>query len=292
MSRKILLTGATGQVGWELRRTLAPLGEVIAPDRASLNLADPDAIRRLVQATQPDLIVNPAAYTAVDQAESEPALAHAINAEASAILAELAAQRGVPLVHFSTDYVFDGGKATPYVEDDRANPLNVYGRSKWAGEVAVRQANAQHLILRTSWVYGLRGRNFLLTMLRLMRERRELKIVADQMGAPTWSRLIAEATALVLVQCLAGGRGEGAWGTYHLSSAGETSWHGFAEAIAELAGITPRPVLTAIPTSAYPTPAQRPANSSLSNAKLVATFGVALPDWRAALALCLADREV
>ena len=291
MSRKILLTGATGQVGWELRRTLAPLGEVIAPDSAALNLADPDAIHRLVQATQPDLIVNPAAYTAVDQAEGEPELAHAINAQAPAVLAELAARRGVPLVHFSTDYVFDGAKATAYLEDDVANPLNVYGRSKWAGEVAVRQANARHLILRTSWVYGLRGRNFLLTMLRLMRERPELKIVADQIGAPTWSRLIAEATAQILVQCLAGGRSEGAWGTYHLSSAGDTSWHGFAEAIAEQAGITPRPELTAIPTSAYPTPAQRPANSCLSNAKLASTFGLALPDWRDALTLCLAERE-
>lgn len=283
---RILLTGVNGQMGWELRRTLAPLGEVIAADRKVLDLADTAHIRSQVAALTPDLIVNPAAYTAVDQAESEPGLAYAINAAAPGELAAC----GVPLVHFSTDYVFDGRKGDAYTEADAPNPLGVYGASKRAGEDAVAQAGTPHLILRTSWVYGLRGRNFLLTMQRLARERETLSVVDDQFGAPTWSRLVAEATALVVARWL--GRGDLAAdaGVYHLACSGRTSWHGFAAAIlADLAGRgeTRLARLGAIPTSGYPTPAARPANSTLDCSKLAATFGVRLPDWDAALALCL-----
>ncbi|WP_197721872.1 dTDP-4-dehydrorhamnose reductase [Sulfuritortus calidifontis] len=288
---RILLTGVTGQVGWELQRSLACLGEVRAPGRQALDLTQPDSIRRAVRDWRPELIVNPAAHTAVDRAEAEPDLAAAINAVAPGILAEEAAKLGALLVHYSTDYVFDGGKATPYVEDDAANPQNVYGRTKLAGEEAVRANNPKHLILRTSWVYGRRGGNFLRTMQRLMRERPELRIVADQIGSPTWSRLIAEATGQMLAQCLGPNRRPGfvPWGTYHLTCAGATSWHGFAQAIAELDRIEPAPRLIPIPSADYPTPAKRPLNSRLSNARLAATFGLALPDWRRALELCLGE---
>ena len=294
MSLRILLTGANGQVGWELQRTLACLGEVRAVDREQLDLVDSEAIRKAVRDWRPDIVVNPAAHTAVDKAESEPDLAEALNATAPGVFAEETAKLGAVLVHYSTDYIFDGTKASPYVEDDTVNPQNVYGRTKWAGEEAVRANNPKHLILRTSWVYGRRGANFLLTMQRLMRERPELKIVADQIGAPTWARMIAEATAQILAQTvtpLATCQSPLAetWGTYHLTNGGETSWHGFAQAIADLSGIEPAAKLLPIPSSDYPTPAKRPANSRLSNAKLAATFGVALPDWRQALELCLKD---
>jgi dTDP-4-dehydrorhamnose reductase len=282
---RILLTGAGGQVGWELQRTLAPLGEVIAADRTVLDLADTAGIRRTVAAIAPDLIVNPAAYTAVDQAESEPGLANAINAVAPGELAAC----GIPLVHFSTDYVYDGKKPDAYTEADAPNPLGVYGASKLAGDQAVLQSGAPHLILRTGWVYGLRGRNFLLTMQRLARERDTLAVVNDQFGAPTWSRLIAEATALTIARWLDRPDQNATSGIYHLSWGGRTSWHGFAAAIlARLAGTeTNLARLKAIPTSGYPTPAARPANSRLNNDKLEATFGVRLPGWENALALCL-----
>ena len=282
---RILLTGVNGQVGWELQRTLAPLGEVVAADRSVLDLADTASIRRSVAAIAPDLIVNPAAYTAVDKAESESELAQAINAVAPGELAAC----GIPLVHFSTDYVFDGRKAGAYTEDDMPNPLGVYGASKLAGEQAVLHSGAPHLILRTSWVYGLRGRNFLLTMQRLARERDTLAVVDDQFGAPTWSRLIAEATALVIARWLDRPDQTATSGIYHLSCGGHTSWHGFTTAIlAQLAGTdTKLARLTAIPTSGYPTPAARPANSQLDCDKLAARFGVRLPDWETALALCL-----
>jgi dTDP-4-dehydrorhamnose reductase len=282
---RILLTGVNGQVGWELQRTLAPLGEVIAADRSVLDLADTASIRRSVAAMAPDLIVNPAAYTAVDKAESEPDLAYAINTLAPAELAAC----GVPLVHFSTDYVFDGCKPDAYTEDDAPNPLGVYGATKRAGELAVQRAGIPHLILRTSWVYGLRGRNFLLTMQRLARERDTLGVVDDQFGAPTWSRLIAEATALVVARWMDRPDRNTGSGTYHLSCGGRTSWHGFTAAIlAHLAQTeTKLAKLNAIPTTAYPTPAARPANSQLDCGKLAATFGVRLPDWKNALALCL-----
>ena len=286
---KILLTGVNGQVGWELQRTLAPLGEVIAAGREQLDLADTAGIRRMVDTIAPDLIVNPAAYTAVDKAESEPELAHAINAAAPGELAQAAVARGIPLVHFSTDYVFDGRKQGAYREDDAPNPLGVYGATKLAGEQAVQRAGAPHLILRTSWVYGRRGRNFLMTMQRLARERDTLAVVDDQFGAPTWSRLIAEATALVVARWLIQPDQAANSGIYHLSCGGRTSWHGFTAAIlAHLARTDERRTsLTAIPSASYPTPAARPANSQLDCDKLAASFGVRLPDWETALALCL-----
>jgi len=288
----ILLTGVKGQVGWELQRSLASLGEVVAVDREDMDLADAAAIHTKVRELAPRVIVNPAAYTAVDRAESEPEGARLINAVAPGILAEAALRCGAILVHYSTDYVFDGSKDSAYLEDDAPHPLNVYGATKLAGEAAIRAAGVRHLILRTSWVYGLRGGNFLLTMQRLMRERTELKIVDDQIGAPTWSRLIAEATAQILAQCLSPARGADRpepWGTYHLTCGGETSWYGFAAAIAELGGYPTR--LTPIPSLDYPTPARRPANSRLDNAKLARVFGLRLPHWRKALALCLDQTE-
>lgn len=286
----ILVTGRYGQVGWELQRTLLPLGRIVAVDQQDLDLADPAAIRRMLDALRPDVIVNPAAYTAVDKAESEPGLAHAVNAEAPALLAQWAARQGALMIHYSTDYVFDGAKAAPYVETDPAGPLGVYGRSKRAGEEAVLASGADHLIFRTSWVYGARGANFLRTILRLAAEREELRIVADQIGAPTWSRLLAEATSLAVRQALAERRhGRFKSGLFHLACAGETSWHGFASAIVEgRQGLRVKAV-TPITTADYPTPAQRPANSRLDTAAFRARFGLALPDWRDCLKLCLEE---
>ena len=292
MSRpRILLTGARGQVGWELRRTLGCLGEVVALDSKALNLADVAAIRQKVREIAPTVIVNPAAYTAVDKAEHEAELARAVNAEAPGVLAEEAERLGALLVHYSTDYVFNGSGTTPWREDDACDPLNVYGATKLAGERAIQATGCRHLIFRTSWVYGARGGNFLLTMRRLMRERPELKIVADQTGAPTWCRDLAEATAQVLSQINAPASGSDQhaepWGVYHMTSAGETSWHGFAQAIQTLDGTDASARLTPIPGSEYPTPARRPLNSRLNNDKLEQTFGLRLQDWRTALALCL-----
>jgi dTDP-4-dehydrorhamnose reductase len=275
--------------GWELQRTLACLGDVVAFDSKTMDLTDADAIRRRVREVAPRIIVNPAAYTAVDKAESESDRAHAVNAVAPGILAEEAEALGAILVHYSTDYVFDGSGETPWAEDAATGPLNVYGASKLAGEESIRSACRRHLIFRTSWVYGTRGANFLLTMRRLMRERPELKIVDDQIGAPTWCRMLAEATALILAQGISPARGADKpepWGVYHMTNAGETSWHGFASAIQELDGETAAR-LHAIPTSDYPLPAKRPLNSRLNNDKLARTFGVRLPDWRAALALAM-----
>jgi dTDP-4-dehydrorhamnose reductase len=309
---KILLAGKDGQVGWELQRTLAPLGEVVAVDRQAMNLADPDSIRKAVREIEPDLIVNAAAYTAVDKAESEPELAMAINGTAPGIMAEEAKKLNAAIIHYSTDYVFDGTRGTsahptpltllascltPYTEEDTPSPLNVYGQTKLAGEQAVQASGAPHLILRTSWVYGARGKNFLLTMLRLAKEREELKIVDDQIGAPTWSRMIAEATAQILAQCISPLTPHPSLftectGTYHLTNAGRTSWFGFAQAILESASpLTPHPSpnLIPIPTAEYPLPARRPQNSLLSNEKLHRTFGIALPNWDESLRLCLAE---
>jgi dTDP-4-dehydrorhamnose reductase len=287
---KILLTGCRGQVGWELARSLSTLGEVIALDSDGLDLTDVDAIRRTVAEIKPRIIVNPAAHTAVDKAESESDLAYAINATAPGILAEEAEKLGALLVHYSTDYVFDGSGETPWQEDAGKGPLNVYGISKLAGEQAI-QANCQrHLIFRTSWVYGSRGANFLLTMRRLMRERPELKIVADQIGAPTWCRSLADATAQILAQVGAANRGADKpqpWGVYHMTNAGETSWHGFAQAILDFDAAETAARLLPIPSSDYPTPACRPLNSRLNNDKLDRVFGIRLPDWREALRLCM-----
>jgi dTDP-4-dehydrorhamnose reductase len=287
---KILLTGSRGQVGWELARSLSTLGEVVAMDSDQLDLTDADAIRRTVAEIQPRIIVNPAAHTAVDKAESEPELARAINATAPGILAEEAEKLGALLVHYSTDYVFDGSGSAPWLEDDAKGPLNFYGSSKLAGEQAIQAACQRHLIFRTSWVYGLRGANFLLTMRRLMRERPELKIVADQIGAPTWCRSLAEATAQVIAQVhspFVGADKPSPCGVYHMTNGGETSWQGFAQAILDLdASETPARLLP-IPSSDYPTPAKRPLNSRLNNDKLERVFGVRLPDWNEALRLCL-----
>jgi dTDP-4-dehydrorhamnose reductase len=280
-------------VGWELARALAPLGRVAAPGRAVLDLADADSIRRAFRQAAPALVVNAGAHTAVDRAEGEPELAHALNAAAPGILAEEAARAGVPLVHFSTDYVFDGSKGAPYTEDDPAAPLGVYGRTKREGEEAVAAAGGAHLVLRTSWVYGTRGHNFLRTMLRLAHERDELRVVADQVGAPTWSRMLAEATAAIVAPF----RSARGWeipaevsGIYHLAARGETSWHGFAEAILALdpgrAAQRARRVVP-IATEEYPTPAPRPPYSVLSTEKVERVFGVALPGWREQLELCL-----
>ena len=278
---RILLTGGNGQVGWELRKTLAPLGEILAPGRTELDLRDAARLREAVRAANADVIVNAAAYTAVDRAESERDAAFAVNAAAPGVLAEEAKKSGALLVHYSTDYVFDGEKPAPYLEEDAPNPINVYGASKLAGERAIAASGCRHLILRTSWVYGPRGGNFMLTMLRLARERPELRVVDDQVGAPTSSLAIARATAQVLRP--------GAHGTYHLSAAGHTSWCGFARAILKRAGIaTP---VTAIRTADYPTPAKRPRNSRLDCARLRADFGISLAPWEEQLAETMAARS-
>lgn len=292
--KRILLIGPNGQIGWELRRTLACLGEVIPAGRETrsrrLDLADLDQVRRQVRDSAPDLIVNAAAYTAVDQAETEPELANRINAEAPGVLAEEARRQGALLVHYSTDYVFNGEADCPYREDDTAEPINVYGASKLAGDRAIQAVDGDHLIFRTSWVYGARGRNFLLTMLQLGRERDQLCVVSDQIGAPTWARLIAEATALVL-QSVQDGL-DGRAGIYNLTCGGQTSWHGFATAIFAAAradyGLKTRQI-DPILSSEYPTPAIRPAYSVLSQDKLAECFGIRLPNWQQALQLCLVD---
>jgi dTDP-4-dehydrorhamnose reductase len=298
--RKILLTGKNGQVGWELQRTLASLGNVIAVGQRELNLADPDSIRKIVREVRPGLIVNAAAYTAVDKAESELDLAMAVNGVAPGVMAEEAKRLNAAIIHYSTDYVFDGVKESPYAEDDAPNPLNVYGRTKLTGEQAIQAAGAPHLILRTSWVYGARGRNFLLTILRLAREKSELKIVDDQVGASTWSRLLAEVTSQMVVQffsplCRPAVSLADISGIYHVTPAGSTSWHGFAAKILEGASrqaIPVSPKLSPIPTSEYPLPATRPRNSCLSNEKLARTFGLALPSWEESLALCLQEMNM
>jgi len=283
---RILLTGRNGQVGWELERSLAPLGEVLATDRATLDLADADAIRRVVREARPAVIVNAGAYTAVDRAEAEAELANRINGVAPGVLAEEAKRLGALLVHYSTDYVFDGAKAAPYTEDDAPNPVNAYGRSKLAGEQAIAANGARHLILRTSWVYAARGRNFLLTLLKLGHERDVLRVVDDQFGAPTWARNIADATGC-LIAALTGPRAIAAGGIHHLSAGGETTWCGFARAIFGAAAGAPR--IEAIATREYPTPAARPLNSRLAGARLRAEFGIALPDWKVGLQQCLAE---
>lgn len=271
---KILLVGRNGQVGRELARSLAPLGEVQALGREQLELTDPNAIRNTVRAAAPEVIVSAAAYTAVDRAESERDLAFSVNANAPAILAAEAARLGALLVHYSTDYVFDGTKSSPYTEADAAHPLNVYGASKLAGEQAIAASGCRYLILRTSWVYGPHGSNFMLTILRAARERPELRVVDDQYGAPTSSAAIARATARLLAA-----RPEG---LYHMTAAGRTSWYGFAKAILARAGVD-TPVIP-ISTEQYPTAARRPRNSLLDNSRLRAACGVTLASWEEGLA--------
>ena len=287
--RRILVLGKNGQVGWELLRTLALLGDMVAVGRQEVDLTDADKLARLVADLKPFLVVNAAAYTAVDRAESEPQLAHTINAVAPAVLASAARKTGAWLIHFSTDYVFDGAKGCPYLETDVPNPLGVYGRTKLEGERAVQAAGGRYLIFRLGWVYGLRGHNFLLTMQRLAREREELRVVNDQFGAPTWSRLVAEAMVPILRRLLGGDVASDVDGIFHLTCAGQTSWHGFASRIVERMPESERKarMVTPIATADYPTPAQRPSWSVLDCAKVQRTFGVRLPQWEHALELAL-----
>lgn len=292
---KILLTGCNGQVGWELGRALLPLGEVITSNSSQINLSDLDGLRRAVQKYSADVIVNAAAYTAVDKAETEKDLAFLVNAEAPGVLAEQAKQTGALLIHYSTDYVFDGTKISAYAEDDVPNPANIYGQSKLAGEKAIQATGADYLILRTSWVYAARGHNFLKSILRLAAEREELNIVADQIGAPTWARLIAETTAHILRQSLLERhQGDFNSGLYNLTSTGETSWHGFAQMIVDYARqqenqTLKNRIINPIPTKDYPLPAKRPANSRLSTDRLEQHFGLKMPAWDQALKLCMED---
>lgn len=288
----ILVTGVNGQVGFELLRSLQGLGRVVACDRSMLDLSDLDRVRGVVRDLKPSIIVNPAAYTAVDKAETDVDAARRLNADVPRAFAEEAARTGAALVHYSTDYVFDGTKEGAYVETDATNPQNVYGLTKLEGEQAIAAAGCAHLILRTSWVYGRRGKNFLLTMLKLGSERPELRVVADQVGAPTWSKTIATATAHIVAQALAVG-GADWWaqrsGVYHFTSGGATSWHGFAEAIFANALGEHAPKVVPISASEYPVPAKRPSNSRLSHDKLTEAFGLRLPDWADALTLCLSE---
>ncbi|MEB2606657.1 dTDP-4-dehydrorhamnose reductase [Burkholderia cenocepacia] len=288
----ILVTGVNGQVGFELLRSLQGLGRVVACDRSVLDLSDLDRVRSVVRELKPSIIVNPAAYTAVDKAETDVDAARRLNVEVPRAFAEEAARLGAALVHYSTDYVFDGTKEGAYVETDATNPQNVYGLTKLEGEQAIAATGCAHLILRTSWVYGRRGKNFLLTMLKLGSERPELRVVADQVGAPTWSKTIATATAHIVAQALAADDAD--WwaqrsGVYHFTSAGATSWHGFAEAIFAQAMGEHAPKVLPIPASDYPVPAKRPSNSRLSHDKLTEAFGLRLPDWADALKLCLSE---
>jgi len=286
--RRILLLGRNGQVGWELQRALAPLGEIVAAGTTAdgelrVDFADPASLAPLVRRLRPAVIVNAAAHTAVDKAESEPQLAQALNADAPGVLAREAAALGALLVHYSTDYVFDGSGSQPRNEDAPTAPLSVYGRTKLAGEEQVRAAGCRHLILRTSWVYAARGGNFAKTMLRLAAEREQLRVVADQVGAPTGAELIADVTAHAMLRTLAD---DGLCGTYHCVAGGETSWHGYAAHVIERARRLGRALklppegLQAIATSDYPLPAARPLNSRLSTGRLQARFGLTLPHWR------------
>jgi dTDP-4-dehydrorhamnose reductase len=291
---RLLVTGKNGQVGWELQRSLQCLGEVHAVDRAQFDLARPDDLTTCLDQVSPDVIVNAAAYTAVDKAESEEDLATRVNGDAPGAIAQWAAEQGALFVHYSTDYVFDGSGSSPWRPADSPAPLSAYGRSKLAGERAVAEAGGDHLILRTSWVFASRGRNFLLTMLRLAEEREELRVVDDQWGAPTSARLIADATAQVVARSLAERR-EGSFlsETLHLTASGATTWHGFAAAIIDGARDAGRRVraksIVPIPSSAYPTPARRPINSRLDCSRLDQRFGLALPNWQQGLQLCLEE---
>jgi dTDP-4-dehydrorhamnose reductase len=306
MKPRILLIGSTGQVGHELAGTLTRIGEVVVPERAALDLTRTPDVARIIHDTYPQIIVNAAAYTAVDLAEKEPEKARAINTEAPAAMAAAAAELNALLVHYSTDYVFDGSKESPYAEDDSTNPLNIYGRTKLDGENAIRDSGCRHLILRTAWVYATRGKNFLLTILRLASQREELRIVSDQIGAPTWAHEIARATSSMLERHAAAAAGDAPpTGTFHVTAGGTTNWHAFATAIldeaAKLPGANPwlsaalgggsivTKRITPIMTADYPTPARRPAYSVLSNERLTHSYRLQLPEWRDQLKAALAS---
>lgn len=312
MKPVILLTGKNGQVGGELLPFLPQLGKVVALGRDQLDLSKPDDISRTIREVRPQLIVNTAAYTAVDQAEADLAMAHAINAEAPRLMAEEARKIGAVLVHYSTDYVFDGAKRAPYDEADSANPMNVYGKTKFAGEHAIRTSGVAHLIFRTAWVYATRGRNFLLTILRLATEREELRIVSDQVGAPTCASDVAAATSKILTGICERNHGEFVFsevsGTYHMSAAGQTTWYDFAKTVLEKAGATSQGLVwlakathgrqliarrvVPISTEEFRSPTQRPVYSVLSNSRLIQTFGVALPDWHTQLQRCFVSDSI
>lgn len=291
---KILLFGVNGQVGFELARSLLPLGDVIALNRENADLTDLEKCRATIQTIQPDVIVNAAAYTAVDKAETERDSAFLINAKAVEVFAQEAKKVGALLIHYSTDYVFDGTKNAPYLEEDLPNPLNVYGESKLAGEQSIQASGVDYVILRTTWVFAARGQNFVKSILRLAAEREELNIVADQIGAPTSARFIADTTAHILrqAQCERSAKTFSA-GIFNLTNSGETSWFGFAEKIVELARLQnldlKNRLINPIPTTSYPTPAKRPANSRLSTEKLQQRFGLNLPTWEQSLTLCLEE---
>jgi dTDP-4-dehydrorhamnose reductase len=291
---RILIVGKNGQVGWELQRTLSTMGTCAAVEYPEIDLVNADSIRKVIAEAAPELIVNAAAYTAVDQAEDEFELAMKINATAQGIMAEEAKRRGAVYITYSTDYVFDGSKK-PWTEEDKPNPLNAYGRTKLAGDETVTAVGGAYFIFRTSWVYGARGKNFLLSMLKFAKDKTELKIVGDQFGAPTWSRAIAEATAQAIAWGVGRGRGNAASalgevaGLYGLTNAGETSWAGFAKEIFRIykAAGNAVPTVTEIPASEYPRKAKRPTNSVMSGAKLKKTFGIEMPDWKQSVAMVM-----
>ncbi len=288
---RVLITGRNGQLAQALLSSLQGVGELTCLGRAELDLADVHAVLANIRALRPDLIINAAAYTAVDAAEPDAAQAFAINATAPGVLAEEAKALGVPLIHYSTDYVFDGTKDAPYVEEDAPHPLSIYGQSKLAGEQAVVAAGGDFLILRTSWVYSRYGRNFLLTMQRLLQERDEVRVVSDQIGAPTWAGTVATTTRALIDRWQRGTPGP--WGTYHLTALGETSWFGFASAIGEQLKNAGKPCARLVPiaSSEYPTPAQRPLNSRLACSRLQSAWDLHLPHWQTALADCLHDAD-
>jgi dTDP-4-dehydrorhamnose reductase len=293
---RLLVTGVSGQVGWELARSLAPLGDVVAVDRHQFDLSRPESLTRLVREINPTVIVNAAAYTAVDKAEDEERLATTVNGTAVAVLAEEARAGGAILIHYSTDYVFDGRQERPYLEDDQTNPISAYGRSKLAGETAIRQTGGAYLIFRTSWVYAARGHNFVRTMLRLAAEKDEVRVVVDQIGAPNWARHIADTTTQIVSQVVSE-RAAGSFvsGLFHLTASGSTSWYNFAKVIFEQArtegllrvGSLPR--LHPIPAKDFPTRAARPANSRLNAERLTERFGLQPTDWEQGLMLCLQE---
>ena len=288
---KILLTGKTGQIGKELNNIVGDLGNLITVDRKQLDLSKPNSIEPVILDIKPDIIINPAAYTAVDKAEEEPELAMTVNALAPGLLAKAARKVGAGLIHYSTDYVFDGYSKIPYKEEDPPNPLNIYGKTKLAGEKALAEAGAPFLIIRTSWVYSLHGKNFLRTIKKLAEEKDTLQVTDDQIGAPTWARSVAMKTHQILKQCL-----NKRWletkdsplsGIFHLTCQGKTNWHGFAREVLKMSNTTKNIKLIAITTSDYPTPAVRPSNSLLNNEKIQKVFGLDMPHWKDALKDCM-----